>query len=266
MDFRTPSSTPSLMDGSSPTDSEPEQRTPSPVMPGLIDSEVIRNETCSYDQSVVLHRTSKEPHVMPIPISLPSFESQPEKTTAYTMAQQAVFRTCRKPDAQPSGFIMISCFDMQRAQAFYARCFGWTFLGDLNSFDPSDENLMQYGSSPFDLQAMNFFTSSDPSVENHNVTGALIQRDDPQIKRCEVQARAWGETPTCHLRVPDIGDVADRIEANFGWVKSLRFGIRQGIMDYGEFMDPEGNLFGLVAYHPEVMKKKLQSMQQNARF
>ncbi|KPM35754.1 hypothetical protein AK830_g10818 [Neonectria ditissima] len=252
VDFRTPSPTPSLMDGSSPTNSQPEQRTPSPVTPDQVRLGVITSKGFE-DLRMALPRPSKETDATPISTHLSTVETQPE-TTICTMDEHASYRNCRRPDAQPSDFIMISCFDIQRAQTFYSRCFGWTFLGDLNRFDPTDENMMQHGSSPFDLQAMNFFTS-DTSAQSHDVTGALIQREEPPHKRCEVQGRAWKEPPTCHFRVTDIGAAADRIEANFGWVKNLRFGIRQGIMDYGEFMDPEGNLFGLVAFHPEVMKQ-----------
>ncbi|KAH8706790.1 hypothetical protein BGZ61DRAFT_227247 [Ilyonectria robusta] len=249
IDERTPSPAPSLIHGSSPTNSELEQRTPSPILSGLVRPELKGSETELYGWSAPLHRPSvKQSDVLPVPTSWSPVESRPNEVATNACDQRA---SVRVSNTGPSEFIMISCFNIQRAQWFYSQCFEWTFLGDINRPDSSDEALMRHGSSPYDALPMNFFTS-DASTNSHNVTGALLQRNDPPPTQHEAQARALQgrAIAATYFRVPDIGDTADRIEANLGVVRSLRFGIR-GMMDIGEFMDPEGNLFGLVSYHPE---------------
>ncbi|KAF7542817.1 hypothetical protein G7Z17_g11251 [Cylindrodendrum hubeiense] len=251
IDTRTPSPTPGLMHGSSPTNSESEQRTPSPISPDLVRPEVAESEAGFYGWSAGLHRPSvKEADVIPVPMRWSPVETQPREVTAGALDQQA---SPRVPDMGPSEFIMISCFNIHRAQWFYSRCFGWTFLGDVNKPESSDEAMRRHGSSPYDVQSMNFFTCN-PSTNSHSITGALLQRNDPPATQHDEQARVLRGrvAAVCHFRVPDIGDAADRIEDNLGVVRSLRFGIR-GMMDIGEFMDPEGNVFGLVAYHPEII-------------
>lgn len=218
-------------------------------MPGLVRSELTGSETELHGWSAPLRRPSvKESDVLPVPMSWSPVESRPNEVATNAWDQRA---SARVSDKGPSEFIMISCFNIQRAQRFYSRCFGWTFLGDVNRPDSSDEAMMRHGSSPYDAQPMNFFTS-DASTTSRNVTGALFRRNDPPPTQHEAQARALQgrAIAAAYFRVPDIGDTADRIEANLGVVRSLRFGIR-GMMDIGEFMDPEGNLFGLVSYHPE---------------
>ncbi|KAH7157183.1 hypothetical protein EDB81DRAFT_415460 [Dactylonectria macrodidyma] len=250
IDTRTPSPIPGLLHGYSPTQSEFEQRTPLPISSGSVPPQVVVGEVEFDGGFAELHPQSlKTMNVVPVPMGWSLGGSQPHEVRVSALDHQAVVKL---PDmGPPSEFIMISCFNIRRAEAFYSRCFGWTFLGDINRPDSSDDAMRRHGSSPFDARAMSFFTR-DSSNNSHNIAGALLQRSHVSATWIEVQAEAMqarGGGTVCHLRVPDIGDAADRIEANLGVVKSLRFGIR-GMMDIGEFMDPEGNLFGLVAYHP----------------
>ncbi|KAH7154865.1 hypothetical protein B0J13DRAFT_211666 [Dactylonectria estremocensis] len=249
IDTRTPSPVPGLLHGPSPTHSEFGQRTPLPIPSDSVHPEMFDSEAEFDGGFAELHHQSiNAMDVMPVTMSWLPDGKQAHEVTASALNRQAV---AKLPDMGSSEFIMISCFNIQRAELFYSRCFGWTFLGDINKPDSSDEAMRRHGSSPYDAQSMSFFTR-DSSNDSHNIAGALLQRNNASASWIEVQAQAMQVRAgaACHLRVPDIGDAADRIEANLGVVKSLRFGIR-GMMDIGEFMDPEGNLFGLVAYHPQ---------------
>ncbi|KAF4979578.1 hypothetical protein FZEAL_4248 [Fusarium zealandicum] len=152
-------------------------------------------------------------------------------------------------------FLLIYCFDIERAADFYCRCFGWKFYGDMNARECDDPNKRQWGSSFFDEQPMNFFNSS----ANRNqfvMNGALIQMRitgdvEDRLEQKRQLAMAGAATPTCHIRVPDLGMAEDLIERNRGEVKHLRYGVRRCIMDIGEFIDSEGNLVGLISLHPE---------------
>ncbi|KAF4456572.1 hypothetical protein F53441_1316 [Fusarium austroafricanum] len=151
-------------------------------------------------------------------------------------------------------FLLLYCFDMQRAVNFYSRCFGWRFFGDVNAQQSDDPYMRQWGSSLFDVQPMNFFNSSQSG--GSRITGALIQVRSQGNHRAQLEykrqmAMASGATPSCHIRVADLGTAEGLIEYNFGEIKQLRYGVRQCIMDIGEFIDPEGNLIGLVSLHPE---------------
>lgn len=145
-------------------------------------------------------------------------------------------------------FLFVPCFDLDRARNFYNQTFGWHFLGDVNRPDLTEENLRRYGSSPFDVHAMDFFTSGP---DDSRIMGALMGRCGTSMSIEEIVAHALKSPATSHLTVPDIEDAADRIEENEGIVKSLRFGVRGRMMDIGEFVDPEGNLFGLITHHSE---------------
>ncbi|EEU46259.1 uncharacterized protein NECHADRAFT_92458 [Fusarium vanettenii 77-13-4] len=152
-------------------------------------------------------------------------------------------------------FLILYCFNIRRAADFYSRCFGWKFYGDMNAREIDDPSKRQWGSSFFDVQPMNFFNSSEDKGQL-KITGALVQmRTTPdsqaRLEHKRQMARFGAATPTCHLRVPDLGDAEELIEQNFGEVKHLRYGIRQFIMDVGEFIDTEGNLVGLISLHPE---------------
>ncbi|KAF5022443.1 hypothetical protein F66182_5528 [Fusarium sp. NRRL 66182] len=150
-------------------------------------------------------------------------------------------------------FILLYCFNIERAVKFYTRCFGWKFHGDMNSQQSADLHLRQWGSSRFDAQPMSFFTNRH---DESRIAGALIQIRDTedssaQLERKKKLAMASNATPTSHIRVPDFGLAEGLIEDNSGKIKYLRFGVRQCAMDIGEFVDTEGNLIGLVSMHPE---------------
>ncbi|SPJ83801.1 uncharacterized protein FTOL_10317 [Fusarium torulosum] len=151
-------------------------------------------------------------------------------------------------------FLLLYCFNIQRAVNFYSRCFGWKFYGDMNAQQSDDPYMRKWGSSHFDVQPMNFFNSSQS--DGSRITGALIQARSMgdihvQLEHKRQMAMANGATPSCHIRVADLGMAESLIEYHYGEVKQLRFGVRQCIMDIGEFVDPEGNLIGLVSLHPE---------------
>ncbi|KAF4965301.1 hypothetical protein FSARC_6883 [Fusarium sarcochroum] len=151
-------------------------------------------------------------------------------------------------------FLLLYCFNIHRAVNFYSRCFGWKFYGDMNAQQSDDPYMRQWGSSHFDVQPMNFFDSNQGG--RSRITGALIQvRSTPdscaQLAYKRQIAMTSGTTPTCHIRVADLGMAEELIEVHEGEIKHLRFGVRRGIMDIGEFVDPEGNLIGLVSLHPE---------------
>ncbi|KAL6914242.1 hypothetical protein FSST1_012002 [Fusarium sambucinum] len=151
-------------------------------------------------------------------------------------------------------FLLLYCFNIERAVNFYSRCFGWKFHGDMNAQQADDPYMRRWGSSHFDTQPMNFFNSSQSG--DSRITGALIQirsteDDGAHLEHRRQMAMAGGATPSCHIRVADIETAESLIEYHFGEVKQLRFGVRQCIMDIGEFVDPEGNLIGLVSLHPE---------------
>ncbi|RGP68290.1 hypothetical protein FSPOR_5441 [Fusarium sporotrichioides] len=151
-------------------------------------------------------------------------------------------------------FLLLYCFNIERAVNFYSRCFGWKFHGDMNAQQSDDRYMRRWGSSHFDTQPMNFFNSSQSG--DSRITGALIQirstgDDGAHLEHRRQMAMAGGATPSCHIRVADIEMAESLIEYHFGEVKQLRFGVRQCIMDIGEFVDPEGNLIGLVSLHPE---------------
>lgn len=169
----------------------------------------------------------------------------------------------RSPFSQPRGalpdFILIDCFDIDRARHFYARCFDWVFLGDLNRRNQQDDAAKRrFGCSPWEATEMNFF-ASDPTRPTR-VSGALIQMQHKysseqvshSIQLRRQQAMSFATSPMLHLRVPDMGVAEDRVEACGGEVKTLRFGIRSCMLDVGEFVDTEGNLMGLMAFHPEL--------------
>ncbi|KAM0552011.1 hypothetical protein ACHAPJ_008121 [Fusarium lateritium] len=169
-------------------------------------------------------------------------------------------KTCGldRPDMSVVGgtpdFLLLYCFNMQRAVNFYSRCFGWKFYGDMNAQQPDDPYMRQWGSSHFDVQPMNFFDSNQGG--RSRITGALIQARSTadscaQLAYKREMAMTSGATPTCHIRVADLGMAEELIEFHEGEIKHLRFGVRQCIMDIGEFVDPEGNLIGLVSLHPE---------------
>ncbi|KAF4993018.1 hypothetical protein FDECE_13540 [Fusarium decemcellulare] len=152
-------------------------------------------------------------------------------------------------------FLLLYCFDIERAAEFYSRCFGWKFLGDVNAGESDDPSKRRWGSSFFDVQPMNFFNSSENQGQL-GITGALVQMKaagnmEARLEQKRLMAMAGAATPTCHIRVPDLGAAEELIEENLGEIKHLRYGIRQCIMDVGEFIDPEGNLVGLVSLHPE---------------
>ncbi|KAH7192421.1 uncharacterized protein B0J16DRAFT_59648 [Fusarium flagelliforme] len=168
--------------------------------------------------------------------------------------------TCgiERPDVSVMGgtpdFLLLYCFNIERAVNFYSRCFGWKFYGDMNAQQSDDSYMRRWGSSHFDTQPMNFFNSTQSG--GSRITGALIQiksagDDSAHLEHRRQMAMAFGATPSCHIRVADIEMAESLIEYHYGEVKQMRFGVRQCIMDIGEFVDPEGNLIGLVALHPE---------------
>ncbi|KAF5984050.1 hypothetical protein FCOIX_2855 [Fusarium coicis] len=168
--------------------------------------------------------------------------------------------TCgsERPDMSCMGgtpdFLLLYCFDLDRAVNFYSRCFGWKFFGDVNAQQSDDPYMRRWGSSHFDVQPMNFFNSSQSG--GSRITGALMQVRDTGDSRAQLEykrqiAMARGVTPACHIRVADLSIAETLIENNYGEIKQLRYGVRQCIMDIGEFVDPEGNLIGLVSLHPE---------------
>ncbi|KAM5352068.1 hypothetical protein ACJ41O_004791 [Fusarium nematophilum] len=183
----------------------------------------------------------------------------PDSTSSAAEPHRLPPITDRKPHFPPVAgtpdFLLIYCFDVERAAGFYSRCFDWKFYGDVNAREFDDLSKRQWGTSLFDEQPMNFFNSSDEQDGQLNITGALIKISTWDVRaRFEQKrklARSCDATPICHIRVPDLGDVEDLIEVNGGEIKHLRYGIRQCIMDVGEFIDPEGNLVGLISLHPE---------------
>ncbi|UPK89494.1 hypothetical protein LCI18_000429 [Fusarium solani-melongenae] len=187
------------------------------------------------------------------------FDESRELTDLDTEPQYLPTPPSQKPRLPVIGgtpdFLILYCFNIQRAADFYSRCFGWKFYGDMNAREIDDPSKRQWGSSFFDVQPMNFFNSSED--KGHlKITGALVQMrttsdSQARLEHKRQMARFGAATPTCHLRVPDLGAAEELIEQNFGEVKHLRYGIRQFIMDVGEFIDTEGNLVGLISLHPE---------------
>ncbi|KAM0348377.1 hypothetical protein ACHAPU_004347 [Fusarium lateritium] len=246
---------PSLSLSSSMMDLDTDRRTPSPV-PSL-GHDTLNTPIAEMPTPPAYASTFSLPINAAKVLSLDA-PSSPSITTDTDLLPQTETCAIDRPDVSIIGgtpdFLLLYCFSMPRAVNFYSRCFGWRFYGDMNAQQSDDPYMRQWGSSHFDVQPMNFFNSSQSGESR--ITGALIEvrsmgDSNAQLEHKRQMAMARGATPSCHIRVADLGMAESLIEDHYGEIKQLRFGVRQCIMDIGEFVDPEGNLIGLVSLHPE---------------
>ena len=115
----------------------------------------------------------------------------------------------------------IQADDLERAKAFYAEVFGWTF-----------EDYGQVTGSPY--WGVHTGDQSEPGID-----GGLMPRPAPAPA-----AGSGANAPVLTMGVEDFDTAAARIEAAGGTVALPKTALT-GMAWQGYFLDPEGNTFGI---------------------
>ena len=122
----------------------------------------------------------------------------------------------------------IQADDIERAKAFYAASFGWTF-----------EDYSQFTGSPY------FGVVTGPD-DTPGINGGLLQRPAP-VPAPEQGTNAY----VCTVQVDDFDATQEAILAAGGEVALPKFAL-PGMAWQGYFLDTEGNTFGVHQPDPEA--------------
>lgn len=122
----------------------------------------------------------------------------------------------------------IQADDIERAKAFYAASFGWTF-----------EDYSQFTGSPY------FGVVTGPD-DTPGINGGLLQRPAPAPELGQ-GTNAWVVT----MAVDDYDPTHDLIMANGGQVALPKFAL-PGMAWQGYYIDTEGNTIGIHQPDPEA--------------
>jgi len=127
--------------------------------------------------------------------------------------------------------------DVERAQAFYTKTFGWK----INTFEmPADSST---GGDPY------YGVTTAESDENGRpknpgeINGGLMKRKMP------------GQPFMNYIQVDSIDQSLETIKANGGDIKLPKTEIAPNMGWIGAFMDTEGNMMGLHELPPQMKKK-----------